>query len=187
MRVHTFMLSFSLLASLLIIPAQAEENVYNGNPQNEEILTGDTKLACEATLCLSSGTRPGECGPSLSRYFGISKKKWKDTVKARRNFLNQCPVSSKPGMPSLVESIVNGAGRCNASLLNSVLARRVTVRVCRENYRYWEEDACHNDIITVIDNALPSYCKSYSGHQYTYGVGVRYVGDKMKGGRWVDE
>lgn len=40
-------------------------------------LTGDTKLACEAILCLSSGTRPGECGPSLSRYFGISHKNGK--------------------------------------------------------------------------------------------------------------
>ena len=30
-------------------------------------LSGDTKLACEAILCLSSGTRPGECGPAALR------------------------------------------------------------------------------------------------------------------------
>lgn len=30
-------------------------------------LSGDTKLACEAVLCLSSSTRPGECTPSLSK------------------------------------------------------------------------------------------------------------------------
>ena len=46
-------------------------------------LTGDTRYACEALLCLSSGIRPGECSPSLSRYFGITRKKWKDTLNAR--------------------------------------------------------------------------------------------------------
>ncbi|ENO0651419.1 conjugal transfer protein TrbM, partial [Campylobacter jejuni] len=44
----------------------------------DDVLTGDTKLACEAILCLSSGTRPAECGPSLARYFAIHfKKPWK--------------------------------------------------------------------------------------------------------------
>ncbi len=74
----------------------------------EDELTGDTRYACEALLCLSSGIRPGECSPSLSRYFGITRKKWKDTLNARRDFLRLCPVSSDPGMPSLVEAIVNG-------------------------------------------------------------------------------
>ena len=32
----------------------------------EDLLTGTPKLACEAILCLSSGTRPGECSPSLN-------------------------------------------------------------------------------------------------------------------------
>ena len=34
----------------------------------EDMLTGDTKLSCEAILCLSSSTRPSECDPSLQRY-----------------------------------------------------------------------------------------------------------------------
>ncbi len=94
----------------------------------DQELTGDTKLACEAILCLSSGTRPGECGPSLSRYFGISHKKWKDTVKVRRNFLNQCPtVGEDPSMPTLVEAILDGAGRCTADLLNRQLRKQVPV------------------------------------------------------------
>ena len=97
----------------------------------DQELTGDTKLACEAILCLSSGTRPGECGPSLSRYFGISHKKWKDTVKSRRNFLNQCPtVGEDPSMPTLVEAILNGAGRCTADLLNRQLRKQVPVEEC---------------------------------------------------------
>ncbi len=59
--------------------------------QAADVLTGDKKLACEAILCLSSGDRPSECSPALSRYFGIKKDWWKDTVKARRKFLNKCP------------------------------------------------------------------------------------------------
>jgi len=38
-------------------------------------LSGDTKLACEAILCLSSGTRPSECAPSIRRFFSIKHKK----------------------------------------------------------------------------------------------------------------
>jgi hypothetical protein len=59
--------------------------------QAADVLTGDKKLACEAILCLSSGDRPSECSPALSRYFSIKKDFWKDTVKARRKFLNKCP------------------------------------------------------------------------------------------------
>ena len=39
-----------------------------GPASAQDVLTGDTRLACEAILCLSSGTRPSECTPSLSRY-----------------------------------------------------------------------------------------------------------------------
>ena len=109
-------MKFLTLLVLFLFPFAAQAD-------NQE-LSGDTKLACEAILCLSSGTRPGECGPSLSRYFGISHKKWKDTVKSRRNFLNQCPtVGEDPSMPTLVEAILNGAGRCTADLLNRQLRR----------------------------------------------------------------
>jgi hypothetical protein len=37
------------------------------------LLTGTPRLACEATLCLSSSLRPGECSPSLEHYFGIKR------------------------------------------------------------------------------------------------------------------
>lgn len=158
-----------------------------------EELTGDTRLSCEALLCLSSGTRPGECGPSLSRYFGISKKKWKDTLNARRDFLRQCPASNDPGMPSLVEAIINGAGRCDAAYLNRILARKMTILVCEEQTlkkRYWYDkdyNPCHYEEITVIEDRLPAYCVTYSEHDYTWKVGVRYAGEKMKGGKWIDE
>jgi len=60
----------------------------------EDMLTGDTKLSCEAILCLSSSTRPSECDPSLQRYFSITAKKWKDTVAKRKSFLQLCPTNS---------------------------------------------------------------------------------------------
>lgn len=78
-------------------------------------------MACEAVLCLSSGTRPSECAPSLSHYFSIHKKV--DTIRARFDFfLNLCPVSNQtPEMNSLISAISNGAGRCDAASLNTTL------------------------------------------------------------------
>jgi len=43
----------------------------------------------------ASGTRPSECTPSLSRYFNITKRKLSDTIRARLNFLQLCPVASQ--------------------------------------------------------------------------------------------
>ena len=37
--------------------------------QAQQVLTGDTRFACEAMLCLASGQRPDECTPSLQRYW----------------------------------------------------------------------------------------------------------------------
>lgn len=53
------------------------------------------KLSCEAILCLSSGTRPSECAPSINKYFSISFKHWGDTVKERRRFLDACPTQDE--------------------------------------------------------------------------------------------
>jgi len=58
----------------------------------QQVLEGDTRLACEAILCLASGTQPSECSPSIQRYFSIRHKKFSDTLKARNGFLNLCPV-----------------------------------------------------------------------------------------------
>ena len=183
MKKITLLLALSLF---LPMPTWADDNE----------LTGDTKLACEALLCLSSGTRPGECGPSLSRYFGISYKKWKDTVKARRNFLSLCPtVSEDPSMPTLVEAILNGAGRCTAELLNRQLRKQVVVEECIP-YEKWlrldrdtrrDTPRCRDKYVWIIDDALPSYCRAYAGHEYTWKVGVSYAGKPLNGGHWIDE
>lgn len=106
---------FSFVAVFLALSSSA----LAASPEiDTSVLSGTQKLACEAILCLSSSTRPGECGPSLSHYFGINKKKWKDTLNARKSFLNQCPVVSEPGMPKLIDNIADGAGFCDAASLN---------------------------------------------------------------------
>jgi hypothetical protein len=141
----------------------------------QDVLTGDTRLACEAILCLSSGTRPGECSPSLSRYFGIQKRKFSDTIKARLNFLNLCPVSSQtPAMSALVSAISRGAGRCDAQSLNN------TLRV----WSGWDDGRIYTS------DSLPDYCAVYTSHAYTdfasSGTLPRYVGTPDKGGFWVE-
>lgn len=146
-----------------------------GTANAQEVLTGDTRLACEAVLCLSSGTRPSECTPSLRRYFSISHRKFSDTIKARLNFLNLCPVSSQtPEMRSLVSAISRGAGRCDAASLNSTL----------RSWSGWDDGYMY------ISNRMPDYCAAYTGHAYTdfnsSGTMPRYVGVPERGGYWVE-
>ena len=57
----------------------------------QEVLTGDTRLACEAVLCLAAPTRPTECVASIAKYFSISLRRFSQTLRARRNFLSLCP------------------------------------------------------------------------------------------------
>ncbi|EGL3999206.1 conjugal transfer protein TrbM [Salmonella enterica] len=154
------LITSSLAASLLgALPAQAQE------------FTGDVRLACEAILCLSTGQRPGECSPSLSRYFGINKKKLSDTIKARHNFLNLCP-DDQGQMSELKSAIANGAGRCDAAALNSQLM-------------YWQ----YGDERRVIRDTMPGHCSAYANNSsvdQTNSVAARYVGTPERGGFWVD-
>lgn len=78
-------LSLVLVGSLSILNAQSLSNGVK-----IQTLSGDTKLSCEALLCLASPIKPSECALSLARYFGISAKKWKDTITKRKNFLKLC-------------------------------------------------------------------------------------------------
>lgn len=49
-----------------------------------EMLTGDTRTACEVILCLSSAQGRGiaECKAPLRKYFSIRAKKWHKTLAA---------------------------------------------------------------------------------------------------------
>lgn len=72
-----------------------------------DLLTGVTRLSCEALLCLSSPIRPAACNPALSYYFAIKKFTWPATFAARLRFLNKCPT----GSPELAREVANGAPR----------------------------------------------------------------------------
>lgn len=142
-----------------------------GSSRAQGVLTGETRLACEAILCLSSGTRPSECAPSLRRYFSISSRKLKDTLKGRLNFLNLCPASSQtPQMSSFVTAISRGAGQCDAESLNSTLLMSTGA----------------DDGSTYIGDQLPDYCVAYYSNSYTRLETPRYVGTPEKGGYWVE-
>ena len=139
----------------------------------QEVLEGDTRLACEAILCLATGQPPHECQPSLRKYFSITAKKLSNTIKKRRNFLDLCPVANQtPEMSALVSAMSQGAGRCDASSLNATL-------------RSW--GGGDNDYV-YIANSMPSYCAAYTNHAYTdlQDTKPRYVGIPERGGYWVE-
>lgn len=77
--------SFRVLVSAALVALSSAPNA-------QGLLTGDPKLACEAIMCLSSGSPPHECQESLYRFFSINFEKPAQTVMARINFLNQCPL-----------------------------------------------------------------------------------------------
>lgn len=200
----------SALLLCLLTPAQQTSCL----DVDTSVLTGTTKLACEALLCLSSNVRPSECTPSLNHFFSITRKEWSDTLSARKAFLNLCPASSEVGMPELVDAIADGAGRCDAASLNR---RRIPVfrlfdirqkkwtawqtgqtayPVCTTNdldgrrifARRWSDGDNYSfcqEKKTIIDSSLPSYCRPYVNHEYT-DLGLRFDGDPYAGGQWVD-
>lgn len=150
--------------------AQAQEIEPSETSPEATLFEGDVRLACEAILCLSSGTQPGACSPSLDRYFSIVYKKLSDTLRGRLDFLNLCPAANyDSNMRNLVNAISRGAGRCDTASLNSQL-------------RVWNG----SDEPTYVSNQMPSYCTQYHGNSYTDLVLPKYVGTPERGGYWVD-
>ena len=99
--------------------------------RSQEILTGDTRLACEAILCLATASPPGECAPSLTRYFSISLRRLGDTARARANFLRLCPRSNQTAqMQSLLAAQPAGPEAVDAEKNAS---RGVAVGPVKEN------------------------------------------------------
>lgn len=155
-------LPLALAGLLVAAPAKSEGGMF----------TGDVRSACEAIMCLSSGTRPSECSPSLRKYFSISHRRLSDTLRARKNFLNLCPAASQDDrMRALVNDIANGAGRCDAASLNA-------------SNMIWNG----NDGVRVIRNVAPGHCTAYHNNAYTdlAGTAARYVGTPERGGFWVE-
>ncbi|MGZ2749916.1 TrbM/KikA/MpfK family conjugal transfer protein [Burkholderia stagnalis] len=195
--VSTAALSMCLVASIAVPNRARAEN---------GILTGDPALACDAILCLSTGQRPNECAPSLERYFGIHFRDWGDTVNARRDFLHLCPSANTGVLPTRIDAIVNGAGRCDAAYLNATNRKVMIKHVCPASTTYsngnpfWSalgrtaasqadgsDPNCVDEEVLVINNEAPGYCVSYDDAQLTWMLGVTYVGDPLNGGHWVDD
>lgn len=193
------------MAAALLLPLGAMAQGLSKDKIKEDLLTGDTKLACEAILCLSTGSRPNECQPSIHKYFSIRHKRMSSTINARKDFLKQCPSSNEKDMPQLIDALANGAGRCDAEELNRVMSRKVMVKVCKEispamkrhlsHSRSGRErlaalkdgKECHDEIQTIILNQKPSYCQAYHNHEWTRtNETIRYQGDPKNGGKWVD-
>lgn len=165
------------LGAALLVPALSATAQTQPSMPNVAVLQGDEKLACEAVLCLATGQRPGECMPSIQRYFSINGKKPGDTIRERINFLNKCPASNQtPEMSALIAAQASGAGNCDAGALNRALQR---VRVLNNGQDGTSE--------TYIDNKLPAACKAYTSNAYVDGstLGVKYVGTTERGGYWV--
>lgn len=87
-----------------------------------EMLTGDTRTACEVILCLSSAQGRGiaECKAPLRKYFSIRAKKWHKTLAKRRAFLDLCPAANENAkMSALTTAIQHQEYACDAGTLNS--------------------------------------------------------------------
>lgn len=78
-KVLTFLMALVLMGTTPVFGADTD------------VLTGDTALACEALLCLSSSSPPAECAEALSRYYSIHRSKSWKTARDRQRFLDQCP------------------------------------------------------------------------------------------------
>lgn len=169
--------SIFCLAIVAIVALSANAQEQNSEPKFvPDNLTGDTKLACEAILCLSSGTRPGECSPSLNRYFSIKAKKWKDTVKARRNFLKLCPVDGAdvkdPKFANLRDEVLPNIDvrKCTPEYLNSMVAKQ-TKRIEDNSDRGYYRVSYFR-----INPELPNDCKIIMAHDYS-NIKPKYICD----------
>ncbi|AIR81563.1 conjugative transfer protein TraQ (plasmid) [Campylobacter fetus subsp. venerealis 97/608] len=169
------MKKIALLTIATIVALSANETAQEPKfvPDN---LSGDTKLACEAILCLSSATRPSECAPSLSRYFSINAKKWSDTVRKRRNFLKLCPVdgadTKDQKFANLRDEVLPNIDvrKCTPAYLNSVIAKK-SKRVSDDSNRGY-----HRVYYYRVSPELPNDCKIIMTHNYS-NIRPKYVCD----------
>ncbi|MCU7800711.1 MAG: hypothetical protein KZQ70_11320 [gamma proteobacterium symbiont of Lucinoma myriamae] len=104
-------------------------------------------LSCKAILCLTSGSPPNECDPALNYFKSLKAKKWKDTFKKRRKFLDICPDNNDSGLKDVLAS---GAFRCDKPDLLDMLNPKFD----------WDGNVTQT-------STLPSYCVSYYGHSFT--------------------
>ena len=165
MRLKT---GITMLLSSYIGLAQAE------NIGGFEVLEGDERLACEATMCLASGKKPHECDPALKKFYSIKHKKRYKEIAKRRDFLDLCEEAEGGDdennaqlMRNWQDALSQGRGVCNASELNR------TNKICRRR---------DGDKFCYISNQMPSYCNTLYGHAWAVGLGKPY----FQNGKWHD-
>lgn len=112
-------------------------------------LQGLAKLSCEAIICLSTGSPPNECNPSLNYFYSLTDRDPRDQIRMRKNFLDICPESGSMGNYTSV--LANGAGRCDRDFLLTEL-----------NPKY---DFDGN--VVSQNKTIPQYCDMFYNHQWT--------------------
>ncbi|HHF4677510.1 TPA: TrbM/KikA/MpfK family conjugal transfer protein [Haemophilus influenzae] len=169
----------SILSILAIAFIAQDTNAYTLGDE----LTGDTKLACEAVLCLSTTSRPSECKSAIKRYFSIKMRKPHKTIQARLNFLKLCPTNvgvdketlakigideyeQANGLNGLVTTISTLPYDCTPESLNKQVERR---RVCQDK-------EC--ETLYRIKPTLPKACQNLAQHQWTIIQLPEYRGDR---------
>lgn len=115
------------LALCNIAQAQADQS------PDMELLTGDTRLACEAILCLSTGERPSECQPAIRRYFSIVRR-----TSARHWRAARLPEPVPHGERGRLHAPV---GQCTGGRLRPLRRRRT--QWARLDARRWRQRVLH--------------------------------------------
>ncbi len=174
MKKLTFLATLFALNSISVGAVEIEE------------LEGDKKLACEAVLCLSSSSRPSECNPSINHYFSIHRKKWRDTVKARKNFLELCPRDNNGVDTDLLSQMGINQDEQNAQfdhLTNVISSIPHDCQVETLNKQVEQRCSSYNDNGICdkweyrIKPTLPQSCKNLLNHEWTANQVPVYIGD----------
>lgn len=139
-------------------------------------------------MCHTWTDKPEGCAPALKQYFSISHENPSDTSKARRDFINMCPVGNespemKLDQQSLAHAIADITGRCDAEGLNHDLEmwnfKRNTIYISNQLPDYCSADTNHAD--TRLDDILPKYVGTpEDGNWPGRWVEARYYDPAMK-------
>ncbi|MFG5130990.1 TrbM/KikA/MpfK family conjugal transfer protein [Campylobacter lari] len=142
-----------------------------------DYLSGDTRYACEAMLCLASPIKPPECSAAIARYFAIKfKKPWK-TIQARKDFLNLCPVdnSDTEMLKYKNDILAHLDGECSLEELNKRVEKKLL----------WVERVCDDGSCEEIEHygyrinpQLSQSCYLLQSSSYTDYQGFEYICSK---------
>ena len=170
----------SIVAILMVTQSLAEEqSLDNSSDMTTFIadeLTGDTKLACEAILCLSAAVRSSECIPSITKFFSITAKTIAKTITKRQNFLDLCPTGAQNDVA--LSTLKNGVlasmqTDCTADYLNSKKESiekemsGINAEKCGTDERGKALSCSWVETHYRISPTMPNYCKALMEHEYT--------------------